>query len=267
MLIRPAEDTPAMQDSNQPSKFNAPPTGRTVALVTGGSAGIGAAICRHLLDSGTEVVSLARTAPPWQHPRLHAVTVNLMDPEATRQAAAELAKRFSISHVIHNAGALRPDLVEDIKLQDLNALVALHLASPLLLVQAALPAMKTAGFGRIVLLSSRAALGLRTRSAYAATKAGLIGMARTWALELAPHGITVNVVAPGPIAGTAMFRELVPADSEEEAKLAASIPVGRLGRPDDVAHAVMFFAAAESGFITGQTLFVCGGASVGTLTT
>jgi NAD(P)-dependent dehydrogenase (short-subunit alcohol dehydrogenase family) len=266
MLIPPAEDTPAMQDTHPPSEFITAPTGRTVALVTGGSGGIGAAICRHLLGAGIEVVSLARTAPAWQHPKLHAVTVDLMDPEATGKAAAKLAARFSISHVIHNAGALRPDLVEDVKLQDLNALVALHLASPLLLVQAALPAMKTAGFGRIVLLSSRAALGLRTRSAYAATKAGLIGMARTWALELAPHGITVNVVAPGPIGGTTMFHESVPADSEEESKLAASIPVRRLGRPDDVAQAVMFFAAAESGFITGQTLFVCGGASIGTLT-
>jgi NAD(P)-dependent dehydrogenase (short-subunit alcohol dehydrogenase family) len=255
-----------MQDDRQPRELLPPHAGRPVALVTGGSGGIGAAICRRLLAGGIEVVSLARTAPAWQHPGLHAVTVDLMDPDATRKAAAGLAARFSISHVIHNAGALRPDLVEDVKLQDLNALVALHLASPLLLVQAALPAMKTAGFGRIVLLSSRAALGLRTRSAYAATKAGLIGMARTWALELAPHGITVNVVAPGPIAGTAMFEEAVPPGSEEEAKLAASIPVRRLGRPDDVAHAVMFFAAADNGFITGQTLFVCGGTSLGHLT-
>ena len=256
-----------MQDARQPSEVIAPPTGPTVALVTGGSGGIGMAICRRLLAAGIEVVSLARTAPAWRHPGLHAVTVDLMDPEATRKVAAKLAARFAISHVIHNAGALRPDLLEDVKLQDLNALVTLHLASPLLLVQAALPAMKTAGFGRIVLLSARAVLGLPTRSAYAATKAGLIGMARTWALELAPHGITVNVVAPGAIAGTAMFQEVVPADSEDETRLAASIPVRRLGQPDDVAHAVMFFAAAESGFITGQTLFVCGGSSVGGLTT
>jgi len=237
-----------------------------VALVTGGSGGIGAAICRQLLATGTEVVSLARTAPGWQHPKLHAVTADLMDPDATRKIASDLAARFRISHVIHNAGVIRPDLVEDVKLQDLNALVQLHLAAPLLLVQAALPAMRSAGFGRIVLVSSRAALGLPTRTAYSATKAGLIGMARTWALELAPLGITVNVVAPGPIAETAMFHEVVPAGSEREAKLAAGIPVRRLGRPDDVARAVLFFAAPESGFITGQTLFVCGGASVGGLT-
>ena len=242
-----------------------PSTSDDVAIVTGGSGGIGSVICRHLVESGMQVVSLARTAPSWQHPALHAVTVDLMDAEATRKVAAALARRFRISHIIHNAGVVRPDLLDDVKLQDLDALVRLHVAAPLLLVQAALPAMKQAGFGRIVLLSSRAALGLQTRTAYSATKAGLIGMARTWALELGPHGITVNLVAPGPISETAMFHELVPAGSEREAGLAASIPVRRLGRPDDVARAVMFFAARDNGFVTGQTLFVCGGSSVGSL--
>ncbi|CAH2599995.1 SDR family oxidoreductase [Rhodovastum atsumiense] len=224
-----------------------------VALVTGGSSGIGAEICRQLLQAGTEVVSLARRAPSWQHPRLHAVTADLMDTTATRQVAAELASRFQITHVIHNASALRPDPLEEMKLQDLGALVQLHLAAPVLLVQAALPAMKGAKFGRIVLLSSRAALGQPTRSADSATRAGLIGMARTWALELAPHGITVNVVAPGPIAGASPFQETAP----------SGIPVGRPGTAADVARAVLFFAAAENGFVTGQTLFVCGGTSVG----
>jgi len=236
-----------------------------VALVTGGSGGIGAAICRQLLDAGTEVVSLARTAPGWQHPKLHPVTVDLMDPDATRRVAADLAGRFRISHVIHNAGAVRPDPVEDATVQDLNALVHLHLAAPLLLLQAALPGMKAAGFGRVVLLSSWAVLGMAGRSAYAASKAGLSGLARSWALELAPHGITVNVVAPGPVAETAMFHQAVPAGSDREARLAAGIPVRRLGRPEEVARAVLFFAAAGSGFITGQTLYVCGGASLGSL--
>ena len=122
-----------------------------------------------------------------------------------------------------------------------------------------------AGFGRVVLVSSRAALGLATRTAYSATKAGMIGMARTWALELAPHGITVNVVAPGPIAETEMFHSVVPQGSAREAALAAAIPVGRLGHPDDVADAVMFFAGHGSGFVTGQTLYVCGGASIGSV--
>ena len=236
-----------------------------VALVTGGSSGIGAAVCRAMLDDGYEVVSLALTAPALSHPRLHAVCVDLMDAQATRSAGDEVAARFAISHVVHNAGTIRPALLQDVSLSDLDALVRLHLAAPLLLVQAVLPGMRAAGFGRIVLLSSRAALGLETRSAYAATKAGMIGLARTWALELAPAGITVNVVAPGPIAGTAMFHDVVPEGSEREARLAANIPVRRLGRPEDVARAVMFFAAPDSGFVTGQTLFVCGGSSLGSL--
>ena len=115
-----------------------------------------------------------------------------------------------------------------------------------------------------MLLSSRAAVGLATRTAYSATKAGMLGMARTWALELAPHGITVNVVAPGPIR-TDMFFEVVPEGSEKEKALAASVPVRRLGESADVARAVSFFASPDAGFVTGQVLYVCGGTSVGSL--
>ena len=147
-----------------------------------------------------------------------------------------------------------------------HALTQLHLAAALHIVQAVLPTMRAQKFGRIVLLSSRGALGLATRTAYAATKAGMIGMARTWALELAADGITVNVVAPGPIADTEMFRGVVPEGSAREAALARAIPVQRLGRSDDVARAVLFFADPANSFVTGQTLYVCGGASVGTLT-
>ena len=123
--------------------------------------------------------------------------------------------------------------------------------------------MKRGRFGRIVLMSSRGALGLATRTNYAATKAGMVGMARTWALELAGDGITVNVVAPGPIADTEMFRSIVPENSEREKALAAAIPVKRLGQSEDVARAVMFFCDPANGFVTGQTLYVCGGASLG----
>ena len=108
-------------------------------------------------------------------------------------------------------------------------------------------------------------MGLATRTAYSATKAGLIGMTRTWALELGPDGITVNAVAPGPIAGTAMFHDVLPPGDPRIDALAQSIPVRRLGQPEDVARVVMFLADPASGFITGQTLFVCGGTSVGSL--
>jgi len=116
-----------------------------------------------------------------------------------------------------------------------------------------------------VLISSRAVLGLAKRTAYAATKAGMLGLARTWALELGPSGITVNVVAPGPIEETEMFDNVVPKDSARKVALAQSIPVRRLGLPQDVARAVAFFTDPAAGFVTGQTLYVCGGASVGSL--
>ncbi len=125
--------------------------------------------------------------------------------------------------------------------------------------------MESQQFGRIVLMSSRGALGLPTRTAYSATKAGMVGMARTWSLELAAKGITVNVVAPGPIQ-TDMFYDVVPAGSEREQNIAKGIPVQRLGRADDVARAVMFFSDPANSFITGQTLYVCGGASVSSVT-
>jgi len=237
-----------------------------VALVTGGSTGIGAEICRQMLDSDYEVVSLALGRPQQKHARLHAIEVDLMDAAATRQAAADIAARFTVTHLIHNAGVIRPALLPDVKAGDLEALSQLHLGSAVTLAQAVLPSMKQNKFGRIVLMSSRGALGLQTRTAYAATKAGIIGMARTWALELAADGITVNVIAPGPIAGTDMFHAVVPKGSERESTLAKAIPVQRLGQPDDVARAVMFFCDRANGFVTGQTLYVCGGSSVGSLT-
>jgi 3-oxoacyl-[acyl-carrier protein] reductase len=235
----------------------------TVAMVTGGSTGIGAAICTQMLDAGYHVVSLSRREPA--DPRCEHMEVDLLDPAATVQAAQEIADRHAITHVVHNAGEIRAALLQDVTATDLAALTQLHLNAALTLVQAALPSMRAAGFGRIVLISSRAALGLATRTAYSATKAGMIGMARTWALELAPDGITVNVVAPGPIRETEMFHDVIPADSPREEALAAAIPVKRLGAPDDVAQAVMFFASPASSFITGQTLFVCGGSSIGSL--
>ncbi|MBL0089425.1 MAG: SDR family oxidoreductase [Ideonella sp.] len=234
------------------------------AVVTGGSAGIGRAICEDLLARGHEVVSLARRACDIAHPKLHSIEVDLSDRAATAQAVAELVRRFDVTTVVHNAGVIRAALLPEVKLEDLDALVELHLGCAVQLVQAALPAMKRAQFGRVILMSSRAAGGMPTRTSYSATKAGMLGMARTWALELAGDGITVNVVAPGPIR-TDMFFDVVPEGSEQERQLAASIPVKRLGESADVARAVAFFADPANGFVTGQVLYVCGGTSVGSL--
>jgi NAD(P)-dependent dehydrogenase (short-subunit alcohol dehydrogenase family) len=236
------------------------------ALLTGGAAGIGAAVCRRLLEAGYEVVSLDRNPPAQSHPRLNGVTVDLSDAEATRRVARECARDRPATVVIHNAGAVLERPLEEVRPSDVDALAALHLAAPIALVQANLPAMKAARFGRIVLISTRAVLGLANRTVYAATKASMLGMSRTWALELGPYGVTSNVVAPGPIADTAVFHELIPADSPKLPRIIESIPVKRLGKPEDVARAVMFFVDPDASFVTGQTLFVCGGTSVGSIT-
>jgi 3-oxoacyl-[acyl-carrier protein] reductase len=235
-----------------------------IAAVTGGSAGIGKAICESLLADGYEVISLARRKSEIAHPKMHDIEVDLMDRAATGEAARELVRRFEVTTLIHNAGVIRPALLPEVQLTDIDALVNLHWGAALQLVQACLPTMRERKFGRILLMSSRAALGAQTRTAYSATKSGMLGLARTWALELAPHGITVNVVAPGPV-HTEMFYDVIPAGSEREQKLAASIPVGRIGEAADVARAVSFFIHPDAGFITGQSLYVCGGASLGSL--
>jgi NAD(P)-dependent dehydrogenase (short-subunit alcohol dehydrogenase family) len=235
-----------------------------VALVTGGSAGIGKGICQHLLERNYSVINLSRRESDYTHPKLKDVAVDLADVDATKAATNRLAGEFEITNVVHNAGVIRPALIEDVDLRDVGYLSRLHVHAGITLVQAALPAMKEAKFGRVVIIGSRAMLGLEQRTAYAATKAAQIGLVRTWALELGQFGITVNAVAPGPIV-TDMFTEVVPEDSDKAEKIAASLPVRRLGRPDDIARATMFFLEPENGFVTGQTLFACGGASLGSL--
>lgn len=234
------------------------------AVITGGNKGIGADLAKALLEHGYTVVSLSRHAPDFSHERLHSVEADLLDPAAVAAAAKDIAANHSVTHLIHNAGLIWPNLVEEAEPSDITGLAQLHLGSALTLLKAFLPNMKAGGFGRVMFNSSRAALGAPTRTAYGATKAGMIGMARTWALELAPHGITVNVVAPGPIL-TDNFWGIVEKDSPQQDALAKRIPVGRLGRVDDVTRAFLFFCDPENSFVTGQTLYVCGGASVGSL--
>lgn len=235
-----------------------------VALVTGGSAGIGECICRHLLEAGYTVLNLSRRAASFKHAALVDLPVDLADNAATRRSIADLSSRYAITTLVHNAGVIRPALLPEVAIDDVEYVTRLHLHAAIILVQGVLPAMQHAQFGRIVVVGSRAMLGLQTRTGYAATKAGQVGMVRTWALELGPFGITANVVAPGPIV-TDMFTEVMPEDSEKARKVAESLPVRRLGRPDDVARAVMFLVDPANGFITGQTLLVCGGASLGSL--
>lgn len=234
-------------------------------VLTGGSSGIGLATAQAFLDEGYEVICISRRSCPLNSPRLTTIAVDLSDAAATREAVMSVAAQTPAATIVHCAGAIRERPIEEATVADLAELGNLHLGAALSLVQANLSTMKQARYGRIVLISSRAVLGLAKRTAYAATKAGMLGLARTWALELAAHGITVNVVAPGPIADTEMFEEIIPAASAKMTAAAKQVPVGRFGTPQDVARAVTFFTDPKASFVTGQTLFVCGGTSVGSI--
>lgn len=238
---------------------------KPIAIVTGGSTGIGLEICRQLMNKDYRVLNLSRRAAELEHEDLINIKVDLGDRGATEAVARQIAEDYAIGVFVHNAGVIRSAPIENVQLDDLDYLTQLHLGSAVSLTQAILPGMKAARSGRIVLMSSRASVGMPTRSAYSATKSGMIAMARTWALELAEHGITVNTVAPGPIAGTEMFHAIVPEGSPQMKEMAAKIPVKRLGQPGDVARAVTFLADPDNGFVTGQNLFVCGGTSIGSI--
>jgi NAD(P)-dependent dehydrogenase (short-subunit alcohol dehydrogenase family) len=235
------------------------------AVITGASSGIGKDLALRMLDMGYKVINVSRRDADFTHEKLSNVSCDLTDAQATKNVAARIAAGHAVTHFIHNAGMILPNLLEDADPEDILTLSQLHAGAALIFVQAFAPSMKKSGFGRIVFNSSRAAMGVPTRTAYSFTKAGIHGMARTWALELAPHGITVNVVAPGPIL-TDNFWDIVDKGSEREQKLAASLPVRRLGVPEDVSNALLFFCDPTNGFVTGQTLYVCGGASIGGVT-
>ncbi len=234
--------------------------------LTGGSSGIGACLAEMLAEQGSEVICFSRRPAPVRSARVKSIAVDLADPEATREAFADAAGNVPANRLVHNAGVIRERPLEEVTQEDMDALARLHMGAAVAMVQANLETMREAGGGRIVLVSSRAVVGLAKRTAYASTKAGMLGLARTWALELAPLKVTSNVILPGPIAETEMFDGVVQPGSERAAKLASSIPLGRLGRPEDVARAALFFLDEASGYVTGQALYVCGGTSVGSLT-
>lgn len=227
---------------------------RERVLVTGGGSGIGAAITERCFDDGYEPVTL--DLKNGDH------TADLSDAEETSAAVKAALEEGPITRLVNNVGAIDIAPIEDMTLEQLDKSVRINLQSSIIAIQHLLPGMKQRGFGRIVNIASRAALGKEGRGIYSATKAGSIGLTRTLALELGTSGITVNAVGPGPIE-TAMFTAANPPGAPATEKIVNSIPVGRMGRPQDVAHAVSGFLDARAGFTTGQTLYVCGGRTVG----
>jgi NAD(P)-dependent dehydrogenase (short-subunit alcohol dehydrogenase family) len=231
-----------------------------VTLITGASRGIGRGIAERLSRDGHRIINLSRSRPKDNFPGT-SFEADLGDADAAQRILTEIAGDHAIDNLVNNAAMIEVATVGGIDLGQLQRMIDLNLKAAILVTQAVLPSMQRKGRGRIVNVGSRAALGKSGRSVYGATKAGIVGLTRSWALELAAHGITVNVVAPGPIE-TEMFLANNPPDSAAAKSLVGAIPLGRIGTPADVAAAVAFFLSEDAAFITGQTLYVCGGLSV-----
>jgi 3-oxoacyl-[acyl-carrier protein] reductase len=229
-------------------------------LVTGASKGIGRAVSERLAAQGHTVVGVARgrdTSFPGD-----LFLIDLSDRAATDLALAELAKTYAFDGVVNNVGLSRLHQVGAIDLSHVDEIFRTNIDPTIQTVNALLPGMKARGWGRIVNIGSLVSLGARDRTAYAAAKAAITSLTRTWALELAGTGVTVNNVSPGPVE-TELFRRTTPVGSEAETRFLSLVPMGRFGAPDEQAAAVLYFLSEEAGFTTGQTLFVDGGASVG----
>ncbi|MEG0003758.1 MAG: SDR family oxidoreductase [Comamonas sp.] len=223
-------------------------------LITGGASGIGAAIAERCRAEGYEPVVIDRVGD--------GIRADLSDAADTERALREALAAGPITRLVNNVGIVVPAEAENQTLAEFDLAVSLNLRCAFQCMQALLPGMKEAGFGRIVNMSSRAALGKELRTAYSATKAGLIGMTRVWALELGRHGITANAIGPGPIR-TELFDRANPPDAPRTRAIIESVPVKRVGTADDVAHTASYLLDERSGFVTGQVIYVCGGMTVG----
>ena len=220
-------------------------------LVTGASSGIGAAIARRMLDDGWRVAGLDRSSALLEGPGYEHHTLDLTDAEALGHCLAALGE---VDALVHAAGFMRTAPLGALTPADGAAMWALHVDVAARLADALAPRLGPGG--RILLIGSRTAAGAAGRSQYAATKAALIGMARSWAIELAPRGITVNIIAPG-ATDTPMLND--PGRAGVAPRLP---PIGRFVQPAEVAGLAAFLLGPDAAAITGQQIVICGGASL-----
>lgn len=244
-------------------------TNERVAIVTGAARGIGAAVARRLADDGMRVglldldvdgaAALANSLPAG---RTVAVEADVSDEASVEGAVAFVAEQLGDPTVlVNNAGVLRDNLLFKMSVSDWDTVANVHLRGAFLCSRAVQKYMVDGGWGRIVNMSSASAQGNRGQANYAAAKAGLQGFTKTLAVELGRYEVTVNAVAPGFIATemTAATAERVGMSfGDFKAAVAKDTSVGRVGTPEDVAHAVSFFCSEAAGFVTGQVLYVAG---------
>ena len=229
-------------------------------LITGASKGIGLATSRMLADQGHQVVGLARTGPDDFPGVFH--TIDLGDEAARGTLFKELAAEHKFDGLLNNVGLVNPAPLEEITLEHFDSCVDINLRCSLQATQAVVPHMKEQGRGRIIFTSSMVVAGVPFRASYAVSKSAMVSFTRSWALELAPHGIIVNSVAPGPVE-TELFNTNNPPGSESRARYIEGVPMQRVGLPEELAAANCYFLVGQSGFTTGQTLFVDGGYMTG----
>lgn len=237
-----------------------------VAIVTGAGRGIGAAIARRLAAEGavTCLVDVHRDHVVQVAGQIPQAVAYPCDVAVYREVAAVVAQVFKefgrIDILVNNAATVSDHHVIELTESEWDRTLATNLKGAFAFCKEAAGHMMAQRCGRMVNIAARSIQGRARRAAYSASKAGMVGLTRSLALDLGPHGITVNCVAPGVIE-TELTKALYTA--EEQQKYYAHIPLQRRGLPDDVANAVLFLASGEADYITGQVLYVCGGLSVG----